>query len=106
MRLLVTGGTGYIGSHTVRELVRLGHEVTVFDNLLLGHREAVDVPVIEGELADADRIRQVLAGGRFEAVLHFAAYAAVGESMQDPRKYFTHNVVGSVNLANAMLDAG
>ncbi len=106
MRLLVTGGAGYIGSHTVCELVRLRHEVTVFDNLRLGHRAAVSVPVILGELTDAERIEHVLREGHFEAVLHFAAYALVGESAADPRKYFTNNVGGSLNLLNAMLVAG
>ncbi|HLG70394.1 MAG TPA: UDP-glucose 4-epimerase GalE [Chloroflexota bacterium] len=106
MRLLVTGGAGYIGSHTVRELVRAGHEVTVFDNLRLGHRQSVTVPILEGELADAQRIASVLRNGPFEAVLHFAGYALVGESSQDPRKYFTNNVGGSLNLLNAMVDAG
>jgi UDP-glucose 4-epimerase len=106
MRVLVTGGAGYIGSHTVRELVRLGHEVTVFDNLRLGHRAAVSVPILEGELADAERILAVLREGHFEAVLHFAGYALVGESSQDPRKYFSNNVGGSLNLLNAMLDSG
>lgn len=106
MRLLVTGGAGYIGSHTVRDLVRQGHDVTVFDNLAYGHREAVTAPVVEGELADAARVEQVLCGGNFEAVLHFAAYAVVGESILDPRKYFLNNVGGSINLLNAMLAAG
>jgi UDP-glucose 4-epimerase len=103
--LLVTGGAGYIGSHTVRELVARGHDVTVFDNLLLGHRAAVQAPIEHGELADFSRIQAVLRGGNFDAVLHFAAYAAVGESMTNPRKYFSHNVGGSLNLLNAMLDA-
>ena len=106
MRLLVTGGAGYIGSHTVRELLRHGHDVTVFDNLRLGHRAAVDVPVVQGELADAAAIEEVLEKGRFEAVLHFAAYAIVGESIADPRKYFLHNVGGSMNLLNAAVAAG
>ena len=105
MRLLVTGGAGFIGSHTVAELLRLGHEVTIFDNLALGHANAVATPTEQGELVDAVRIGEVLQRGRFEAVLHFAGYTLVGESMQDPRKYFTHNVGGSINLVNAMLDA-
>ena len=108
VRLLVTGGAGFIGSHTVHELVRRGHEVSVFDNLRLGHRAAVpaSAPVFQGELSDATAIGPVLADGHFEAVLHFAGYAAVGESMLDPAKYFTHNVGGTINLLNAMQDAG
>jgi UDP-glucose-4-epimerase GalE len=106
MRLLVTGGAGYIGSHTVRELLRLGHDVTVFDNLRYGHRAAVEAPIVEGELADAPAIERALADAGFEAVLHFAGYAAVGESMLDPAKYFANNVGGSVNLLNAMRAAG
>lgn len=105
VRLLVTGGAGFIGSHTVHELVRLGHEVTVFDNLRLGHPAAVPVPVVQGELIDAQAIGGLLTDGRFEAVLHFAGYAAVGESVRDPAKYFTNNVGGSINLLNAMRDA-
>lgn len=77
----------------------------MFDNLRLGHRAAVPVPVIEGELIDVAHIEQVLRDGRFEAVLHFAGYAAVGESVLEPRKYFTNNVGGSINLLNAMLAA-
>lgn len=106
MRLLVTGGAGYIGSHTVREVLRRGHDVAVFDNLLLGHQASVAVPVIRGELADPAAIGRVLKDGRFDAVVHLAAYAVVAEAMADPRKYFSHNVIGSINLANAMLDAG
>jgi len=73
MRLLVTGGAGYIGSHTVRELVHLGHDVTVFDNLELGHPASVAVPIEQGELAAASRIEHVMAEGRFEGVLHLPA---------------------------------
>jgi UDP-glucose 4-epimerase len=106
MRVLVTGGAGYIGSHTVRELLSLGHAVTVFDNLRLGHRVSVQAPVIEGELADGPHVEQVLREGQFDAVLHFAGYAVVAESVVDPGKYFANNVGGSINLLNAMLSAG
>jgi UDP-glucose 4-epimerase len=106
MRLLVTGGAGFIGSHTVHKLLRGGHEVAVFDNLQLGHREAVPCQVLQGELVDAGAIERVLREGAFDAVLHFAGYAAVGESVLDPRKYFTNNVGGTLNLLNAMLAAG
>ncbi|MBV9120226.1 MAG: UDP-glucose 4-epimerase GalE, partial [Chloroflexi bacterium] len=106
MRVLVTGGSGYIGSHSVRELQRLGHEVTVFDNLAQGHRAAVTASIEQGELMDYGRILEVLRTGKFEAVMHFAAYALVGESMADPRKYFSHNVAGSINLINAMVESG
>ena len=106
MRVLVTGGAGYIGSHTVRELLQLGHDVVVFDNVRLGHRASVQAEVMEGELADAAAIEAVLTGSKFDAVLHFAGYAIVGESGKDPRKYFTNNVGGSINLLNAMLAGG
>jgi UDP-glucose 4-epimerase len=106
LKVLVTGGAGYIGSHTVRELLRLGHEVTVFDNLRLGHRAAVEAPVVQGELTDGGLIEGVLKAERFDAVLHFAGYAVVGESVLDPPKYFTNNVGGSINLLNAMLAGG
>lgn len=108
VRLLVTGGAGFIGSHTVHELVHRGHDVNVFDNLRLGHRASVpaSVAVVQGELSDAAAIGRVLDEGHFEAVLHFAAYAAVGESMLHPAKYFTNNVGGTINLLNAMQAAG
>ncbi|MDE3075542.1 MAG: UDP-glucose 4-epimerase GalE [Chloroflexota bacterium] len=105
MRLLVTGGAGYIGSHTVRQLVHEGHEVTVFDNLVLGHSQAVDVPIVRGELVDRQLIHQVLANGGFAGVVHFAGYAAVAESIANPGKYFYNNVGGSINLLDAMVAA-
>jgi UDP-glucose 4-epimerase len=87
-------------------LIRLGHDVAVFDNLRLGHRAAVSVPVVQGELIDSPHIEQVLRDGGYEAVLHFAGYAAVGQSVIEPRTYFTNNVGGSISLLNAMLAAG
>ncbi|MHB8619817.1 MAG: UDP-glucose 4-epimerase GalE [Chloroflexota bacterium] len=114
MRLLVTGGAGYIGSHTVQELTRLGHQVVVFDNLLLGHQRALPprTPLIRGELVDRRTIQEAVAagpalvGGQFDGVVHFAAYAVVGESMADPSRYFYNNVAGSINLLDAMVGAG
>lgn len=102
MRVLVTGGAGYVGSHTVRQLLAAGHDVTVYDNLVHGHREAVACPLVEGELADRELLAATFARGRFDAVLHFAAYLYVGESMVEPAKYFHNNVGGGLALVDAM----
>jgi UDP-glucose 4-epimerase len=107
MNILVTGGAGYIGSHAVRLLSRAGHEVWVYDNLSLGHRLAVPVGrLIEGELADRQRLDAALREREIEAVMHFAAFALVGESMSDPAKYYQNNVVASLSLLEAMRAAG
>ncbi len=85
MRILVTGGAGYIGSHTVRLLVAGGHEVTVYDNLEYGHRQAVPAErLVVGDLRDIDHLDHLLLAQRIEAVIHFAAYAYVGESVTNP----------------------
>jgi len=105
VRVLVTGGAGYIGSHTVRCLLQEGHEVTVLDDLRLGHRQAVPVEIIEADLTDREAVRVALSSRRFEAVLHFAALMVVAESVQQPQKYFFNNVAGSINLLDAMLTA-
>lgn len=103
MRVLVTGGAGYIGSHAVRLLERAGNDVWVYDNLSLGHRAAVPSGrLIEGELVDRARLIEVLSAHKIEAVMHFAAFAAVGESVVDPAKYYQNNVVSSLNLLEAM----
>ncbi len=102
MRLLVTGGAGYVGSHTVRLLAEHGHEVTVVDNLSTGHREAVGrVPLVVADLAETGLIRDLLRDRRIEAVLHFAAFKSVEESMRKPERYFRNNVCGSLSLVEA-----
>ncbi len=104
MRVFVTGGAGYVGSHCVKRLIAAGHDVTVYDNLVAGHPQAIDggADFIEGDLADAERLVQVLGGGRFEAVMHFAAYLNVGESVQQPLMYYRNNVANTLNLLEAM----
>ncbi|MCG6940961.1 MAG: UDP-glucose 4-epimerase GalE [Thiohalocapsa sp.] len=108
MQILVTGGAGYIGSVTSELLLDEGHAVTVFDNLELGHRRAVDprAELIEGDLRDAAAIDAAIARTRPDAVMHFAAYALVGESMAQPERYFGNNLQGGLNLAAAMLKHG
>lgn len=107
MKVLVTGGAGYIGSHAVRLLTRAGHEVWVYDNLSLGHRAAVPAGrLIEGDLVDRSRLAAALREHAIDAVMHFAAFAFVGESVANPAKYYQNNVVGSLALLEAMSDAG
>ena len=105
MRVLVTGGAGYIGSHTVRELCAQGHAVTVFDNLSKGHVEAVPdgVAFTKGDIRDSELLGAVLRGSGIEAVVHFAADSLVGESMQKPSQYYWNNVTGTLNLLDVML---
>jgi UDP-arabinose 4-epimerase len=101
--IVVTGGAGYIGSHTCRELASQGYAPVVFDNLSEGHRWAVRYgPIVEGHLADTDLLRGTLEQLRPEAIIHFAAHAYVGESMNDPLKYFRNNVAGTISLLEAM----
>ena len=104
MKLLVTGGAGYIGSVVSRQLLAAGHQVVVFDNLERGHRAAVapQARLIEADLRDPEAVRAALSEG-FEGVLHFAALALVGESVSHPERYYHNNVVGSLNLLDAML---
>lgn len=108
MKVLVTGGAGYVGSVTTELLLDKGHEVVVFDNLERGHREAVDsrAAFVEGDLRDKDRTLEVMSNIKPDAVMHFAAYALVPESISRPEIYFSNNVVGGVNLAEAMLNVG
>ncbi|HEX7086988.1 MAG TPA: UDP-glucose 4-epimerase GalE [Vicinamibacterales bacterium] len=107
MRILVTGGAGYIGSHTARLLADAGHEPVVFDDLSQGHDWAVRWgPLEAGSLTDRARLDEVLRSARVEAVVHFAARALVGESMTNPAAYFETNVLGTFNLLEAMRAAG
>lgn len=104
MKILVTGGAGYIGSTTVKMLTESSHEVVVFDNLVYGHKESVTVPLIQGDLADnKDKLEEVFDKNKFDAVIHFAGYAAAGESMKNPYKYFYYNTVGGLNLVETMV---
>lgn len=103
MRVLVTGGAGYVGSFAVRQLLAAGHDVVVFDNLVYGHRGAVpEGRLVEGDLLETDRVAALLSERRCEAVMHFAAYAYVGESVTDPAKYYRNNVLGTLSLMDAM----
>jgi UDP-arabinose 4-epimerase len=107
MSILIVGGAGYIGSQTAKLVAAAGHLPVVFDNLVYGHRWAVKWgPLVEGDLADPAAIRRALEAHAVTAVIHFAAYAYVGESMTDPGKYFRNNVAGTINLLDAMVAAG
>lgn len=105
MTILVTGGAGYIGSHVARALRVAGYEVVIYDNLSTGDRRlARGFELVEGDIGDDARLRPVLK--RVNAVLHFAAHAYVGESVENPRKYFQNNVAAALSLLNSVLDAG
>lgn len=107
MEILVTGGAGYIGSHTIRRLLAHGHEVVVFDNLSVGHREAVPSSrLVVGDLGNVADLKAVFAQHKIEAVVHFAASALVGESMTDPAKYYRNNLVNSLNLLDQCCTSG
>ncbi|MBT3344298.1 MAG: UDP-glucose 4-epimerase GalE [Gemmatimonadetes bacterium] len=104
MRILVTGGAGYIGSHCCKYLSQNGHDPIVLDNLSMGHEDAVKWgPLAKVDLRDRDGVFGVFDEHRPEAVIHFAACSFVGESMQDPGKYFANNTVGSQNLLDALV---
>jgi UDP-glucose 4-epimerase len=108
MRVLVTGGAGYIGSVITEELLRAGQEVTVFDNLSKGHRRSVpeEAHFVQGELLERGSVHNALKDRKIEAVIHMAAFSLVGESMQRPRDYYRNNVEASMALLNAMIDCG
>ncbi len=107
MNVLVSGGAGYVGSHAARMLANAGHDVWVYDNLVFGHRGAVEPgKLIEGDLLDQAKLVDVLRSRGIDAVMHFAAFAYVGESVTDPAKYYHNNVVGTLSLMDAMRAAG
>jgi UDP-glucose 4-epimerase len=110
LTILVTGGAGYIGSHTVLALQNQGYHIIVVDNLIYGHRELIEifpaVKLIVGDINDAQLLKNIFSTYDITAVIHFAAYAYVGESITDPRKYYRNNVVGSLTLLEAMVDHG
>ncbi len=106
MKLLVTGGAGYIGSHVVRHLVEAGHDVVVYDNLSTGYREAVGpAQLVEADLADLARLRAVFRENEFDGVLHFAAHIVVPESVADPIKYYRNNTGNTLNLLDVCAEA-
>jgi UDP-glucose-4-epimerase GalE len=103
MRILVTGGAGYIGSHAVRLFLSRGHDVWVYDNLSFGHRGAVPAArLVVGDLNELPRLDQLLLEKRIEAVVHYAAFAYVGESVQHPAKYYQNNLVNTLNLMECL----
>jgi UDP-glucose 4-epimerase len=107
--ILVTGGAGYIGSHTVKLLQQAGYEVLILDNLVYGHRDIVETvlkaQLIVGDIGDRHLLNHIFSTYSIAAVMHFAAYAYVGESVLDPAKYYRNNVVGTLTLLEAMLAA-
>lgn len=106
MKILVAGGAGYIGSHTVKELIKDGFEVIIFDNFSTGKKELITGgEVVEGDLLDKESFRKVFKSHNIGAVLHFASLIQVGESYINPQKYYLHNLISSLNLLEVMLEA-
>ena len=104
MRILITGGAGYIGSHVVLKLKQAGHFTVVYDNLSKGHRELVFSDFVEGDIHDAELIKDTVKKYEIDAVMHFAAFIEAGESMEKPEKYFTNNSAGTLCLLNAVIE--
>jgi len=103
MNVLVVGGAGYIGSHAVRLLIQAGHQVVVYDNLSRGHAQAVPQgTLVQGELADREKVIATLRDHKIDAVMHFAAFALVNESVNDPALYYRNNVIAALELLEAM----
>ena len=104
--ILVTGGAGYIGSHTVHMLAQKGHKIVVLDNLVYGHKQSIidsEVELVEGDMADEVLLEGLFVQYKFDAVLHFAAYTYVGESVESPMKYYKNNVSGPLVLLDTMI---
>lgn len=108
MNILITGGAGYIGSATAETLLRAGHNVTVYDSLVTGHRAAVPAGAafVQAALEDKPSLTEVLAGARFDAVMHFAAFIEAGESMKEPGRFYLNNLSNSLSLIEAAVIAG
>lgn len=108
MKIFVTGGAGYIGSHIVYELCDEGHDVTIYDDLSLGREENIDnrAKLIVGSTLNKPQLNEALLQNKFDAVIHLAAWKAAGESMENPGKYAVNNIIGSMNLLNAVISAG
>ena len=113
MTVLITGGAGYIGSHTVINFLEAGYEVVIFDNLETGHIETVEtlqklgsMGFVKGDLRNIEDIEKVFSEYKIDAVIHFAAFALVEESVKNPAKYYKNNVVGTLNLLDTMLKFG
>ena len=109
--ILVTGGAGYIGSHCVLALLEQGHKVIIFDNLSTGHIETVNklkecgnISFCYGDLLDKNRLNDLFTQNKIDAVIHFAAFSQVGESVKNPDKYYTNNVIGTINLLSSMIE--
>jgi UDP-glucose 4-epimerase len=109
-KILVTGGAGYIGSHAVLELKRAGYDLVILDNLVYGHRDIVDdvlkVELVEGDISNRALLDKLFIQHKFSAVMHFSAYINVGESVTNPAKYYQNNVMSTLVLLEAMVDAG
>ncbi len=103
MKVLVTGGAGFIGSHTVKILCDAGHEVIVFDNLSKGHKKTVNCSFVLGSLSDENLLDKTFKEYKIEAVIHFAGFIEAGESMKEPLKFFNNNVVEGLSLLNVMI---
>jgi UDP-glucose 4-epimerase len=108
MKVLVTGGAGFIGSVVTEYLVARGHDVVVYDSLIYGHRDAVhpDARFVQGNLLDPHALKSLFAAGRFDAVAHLAAEAYIDESLRDPGRFYRVNVTGGINLLDAMVESG
>jgi UDP-glucose 4-epimerase len=107
MKILITGGAGYVGSACLRHIAKHGHEVIAYDNLVEGHWKAVDgQPLIVGDIADTEKLTQILGDEKVDAVMHFAAATNVGESVENPEYHYRNNIGGTLGLLNAMRAAG
>lgn len=108
MKVLVVGGAGYIGSHCVRQLLEAGHQPVVLDNLVFGHRKAVNpgIPFYAADLGDRSTVEKILRDENIELVMHFAAFAYVGESVEKPFKYYNNNLIATLHLLEAMHAVG